>query len=461
MRYSESVVDLIGNTPLVRLRNVTQGLEATVLAKVEYFNPGGSVKDRIAVRMIDAAEELGLLKPGGTIVEPTSGNTGVGLAIVAQQRGYHCIFVCPDKVSGDKINTLRAYGAEVVVCPTAVDPEDPRSYYSVSDRLARETPGGWKPDQYANPGNPQSHYETTGPELWEQTEGQITHFVAGVGTGGTISGTGRYLKEQSGARVQVIGADPEGSVYSGGTGRPYLVEGVGEDFWPTTYDPDICDEIVAVSDADSFDMTRRLAREEGLLVGGSCGMAVVAALRVAERLGPDDVVVVLLPDGGRGYLSKVFNDKWMSDYGFLGAAAETTVGDVLFGKDGDTPSLIHAHPNESVREAIDILREYGVSQMPVVKAEPPVTAGEVVGSVSEKALLDALFAGTASLADAVEPHMSPPLPIIGSGEPVAAAIAALGEADALLVHVDGKPAGVLTRPDLLGHLASHAAHSAG
>jgi len=461
MRYSESVVDLIGNTPLVRLRNVTQGLGATVLAKVEYFNPGGSVKDRIAVRMIDAAEELGLLKPGGTIVEPTSGNTGVGLAIVAQQRGYHCIFVCPDKVSGDKINTLRAYGAEVVVCPTAVDPEDPRSYYSVSDRLARETPGGWKPDQYANPGNPQSHYETTGPELWEQTEGQITHFVAGVGTGGTISGTGRYLKEQSGARVQVIGADPEGSVYSGGTGRPYLVEGVGEDFWPTTYDPDICDEIVAVSDADSFDMTRRLAREEGLLVGGSCGMAVVAALRVAERLGPDDVVVVLLPDGGRGYLSKVFNDKWMSDYGFLGAAAETTVGDVLFGKDGDTPSLVHAHPNESVREAIDILREYGVSQMPVVKAEPPVTAGEVVGSVSEKALLDALFAGTASLADAVEPHMSPPLPIIGSGEPVAAAIAALGEADALLVHVDGKPAGVLTRPDLLGHLAAHAAHSAG
>jgi len=461
MRYSESVVDLIGNTPLVRLRNVTQGLGATVLAKVEYFNPGGSVKDRIAVRMIDAAEESGLLKPGGTIVEPTSGNTGVGLAIVAQQRGYHCIFVCPDKVSGDKINTLRAYGAEVVVCPTAVDPEDPRSYYSVSDRLARETPGGWKPDQYANPGNPQSHYETTGPELWEQTEGQITHFVAGVGTGGTISGTGRYLKEQSGGRVQVIGADPEGSVYSGGTGRPYLVEGVGEDFWPTTYDPDICDEIVAVSDADSFDMTRRLAREEGLLVGGSCGMAVVAALRVAERLGPDDVVVVLLPDGGRGYLSKVFNDKWMSDYGFLGAAAETTVGDVLFGKDGDTPSLVHAHPNESVREAIDILREYGVSQMPVVKAEPPVTAGEVVGSVSEKALLDALFAGTASLADAVEPHMSPPLPIIGSGEPVAAAIAALGEADALLVHVDGKPAGVLTRPDLLGHLAAHAAHSAG
>jgi cystathionine beta-synthase len=453
MQYCESLLDLVGNTPLVRLRSVTAGMSATVLAKVEYFNPGGSVKDRIAVRMIDAAEQSGALQPGGTIVEPTSGNTGIGLALVAQQRGYTCIFVCPDKVSTDKVNTLRAYGAEVVVCPTAVAPEDPRSYYSVSDRLARETPGGWKPDQYANPNNPRSHYETTGPELWAQTDGRITHFVAGVGTGGTISGTGRYLKEQS-AAVRIIGADPEGSVYSGGTGRPYLVEGVGEDFWPETYDRDICDEIVAVSDGDSFAMTRRLAREEGLLVGGSCGMAVVAALRVAERGGPDDVVVVLLPDGGRGYLSKIFSDTWMADYGFVETRGETTVLDVLRGKSGDTPSLVHAHPNETVREAIDILREYGVSQMPVVRAEPPVTAGEVVGSVSERALLDALFAGTASLADALEPHMSDPLPIIGSGEPVTAAVAALEHDDALLVHVDGKPAGVLTRQDLLGHLTA-------
>ena len=458
MRYSESLVDLIGNTPLVRLRSVTAGLAPTVLAKVEYFNPGGSVKDRIAMRMIDAAEQSGELKPGGTIVEPTSGNTGIGLALIAQQRGYHCIFVCPDKVSGDKVNTLRAYGADVVVCPTAVAPEDPRSYYSVSDRLARETLGGWKPDQYANPNNPRSHYETTGPELWEQTDGRITHFVAGVGTGGTISGAGRYLKEKSAGAVQVIGADPEGSVYSGGTGRPYLVEGVGEDFWPATYDRDICDEIVAVSDGDSFAMTRRLAREEGLLVGGSCGMAAEAALRVAARLGPDDVVVVLLPDGGRGYLSKIFSDKWMADYGFLGASGETTVLDVLRGKSGQTPSLVHTHPNETIREAIDILREYGVSQVPVVRAEPPVTAGEVVGSVSEKALLDALFHGVASLADAVEPHMSAPLPIIGSGEPVAAAIAALTDAGALLVHVDGKPVGVITRQDLLGHLASASTH---
>jgi cystathionine beta-synthase len=450
VQYSDSLIDLIGNTPLLRLKRVTDGAPATVLAKVEYFNPGGSVKDRIAVRMVDAAEQSGALQPGGTIIEPTSGNTGVGLALVAQQRGYHCIFVCPDKVSGDKINTLRAYGAEVVVCPTAVAPEDPRSYYSVSDRLASETPGGWKPDQYSNPANPQSHYETTGPEIWKQTDGRITHFVAGIGTGGTISGAGRYLKERG--DVRIIGADPEGSVYSGGSGRPYLVEGVGEDFWPDTYDRTICDDIIAVSDGESFAMTRRLAREEGLLVGGSCGMAAVAAVRVAEKCGPDDVVVVLLPDGGRGYLSKIFNDAWMADYGFLRAAQTTTVWDVLQAKGRAVPSLVHAHPHETVRDAIDILREYGVSQLPVVRAEPPITAGEVVGSVSEKALLDALFAGTAGLADAIERHMSPALPIIGSGEPVTEAVRALGNADALLVHVDGKPAGVITRQDLLGYL---------
>jgi cystathionine beta-synthase len=462
MRYYTSLIDLIGNTPLIQLRSVTRHLDPAtaplVLAKVEYFNPGGSSKDRIALPMIEAAERSGELKPGGTIVEPTSGNTGVGLAIVAQQRGYSCIFVLPDKVSQEKINLLKAYGAEVVVCPTAVAPEDPRSYYQVSDRLAREVPGAWKPNQYANVNNTLAHYKGTGPEIWEQTEGRITHFVTGVGTGGTISGTGRYLKEVSadrpGGPVRVIGADPEGSVYSGGTGRPYLVEGVGEDFWPGNYDPEVPDEIIAISDSTSFDITRRLAREEGLLVGGSCGMAAAAALRVAERAGPEDVIVVLLPDGGRGYLSKVFSDKWMSDYGFLDTSAETTVGEVLTAKDGETPALVHGHPNETVREAIDILREYGVSQMPVVGAEPPVTAGEVVGSVSEKALLDALFAGQASLSDPLEKHMSANLPIIGSGEPVRRAVEALGGADALLVHVDGKPAGVVTRQDLLGYLVS-------
>jgi cystathionine beta-synthase len=453
----DSVIELIGNTPLVRLNKVTEGIVPKdgpiVLAKVEYLNPGGSIKDRIAVRMIDAAEEEGLLTPGGTIVEPTSGNTGVGLAMVAQQRGYHCIFVCPDKVSEDKRNVLRAYGAEVVVCPTAVDPEDPRSYYSVSDRLAQETPGGWKPDQYSNPHNPRSHYEVTGPEVWDQTQGRITHFVAGVGTGGTITGTGKYLKEVSDGAVKIIGADPEGSVYSGGTGRPYLVEGVGEDFWPTTYSQEICDEIIAVSDAESFEMTRRLAREEGLLVGGSCGMAAVAALRVASTAEPGDVIVVVLPDSGRGYLSKVFNDDWLASYGFLPPSTDSTVGHVLHGKSEELPPLVHTHPTESVADAIAILREYGVSQVPVVRAEPPVMAAEVVGSVVERDLLDVLFSGKAKLFDTVEAHMSAALPIVGAGESVQSAISALQSSDGVVVIEDGRPVGVLTRQDLLGHLS--------
>ncbi|MGC5018457.1 cystathionine beta-synthase [Micromonospora sp. DT47] len=455
MQYYDNVVELIGNTPLVRLRNVTEGIQATVLAKVEYVNPGGSVKDRIALRMVEDAEQAGLLKPGGTIVEPTSGNTGVGLALVAQLKGYKCVFVCPDKVSQDKQDVLRAYGAEVVVCPTAVAPEDPRSYYNVSDRLAREIPGAWKPNQYSNPANPRSHYETTGPEIWKQTEGRITHFVAGVGTGGTISGIGRYLKDASEGRVKVIGADPEGSVYSGGTGRPYLVEGVGEDFWPETYDRGVADEIVEVSDKESFEMTRRLAREEGLLVGGSCGMAVVAALEVARKAGPDDVVVVLLPDSGKGYLSKIFNDKWMARYGFMEhAGTEPTVADALASKPGGMPELVHVHPTETVRDAIDYMREYGVSQLPVLKAEPPVVTGEVAGSIAERDLLDALFTGQAHLHDTIERHMAEPLPMIGGGQPVSEAVGLLEKSDAALVLVDGKPKGVLTRQDLLAHLGA-------
>ena len=349
MKYANSVVDLIGNTPLVKLNRVTDGIAATVLAKVEYLNPGGSVKDRIAARIIDAAEAEGKLLPGGTIVEPTSGNTGVGLALVAQQRGYKCIFVVPDKVGEDKRNVLAAYGAEVVVTPTAVAPDSPQSYYGVSDRLTREIPGAYKPDQFSNPYGPLSHYETTGPEIWNDTDGRVTHFVTGVGTGGTITGTGRYLKEVSadrdGGPVRIIGADPEGSVYSGGTGRPYLVEGVGEDIWPGSYDPSVPDEIIAVTDAESFAMTRRLAREEGLLVGGSCGMAVVAALRAAKDLTADDVVVVLLPDGGRGYLNKIFSDDWMKSYGFLDEGEDATVGEVLRSKTGKLPDLVHTHPS--------------------------------------------------------------------------------------------------------------------
>lgn len=458
MKYAEHIADLVGNTPLVKLNSVVRdaGVACTVLAKVEYMNPGGSVKDRIALRMVEAAEASGELEPGGTIVEPTSGNTGVGLALVAQRKGYKCVFVCPDKVSQDKRDVLKAYGAEVVVCPTAVAPDHPDSYYSVSDRLVKEIEGAWKPNQYANPEGPNSHYATTGPEIWADTDGKVTHFVAGVGTGGTITGTGRYLREVSadreGGRVRIIGADPEGSVYSGGSGRPYLVEGVGEDFWPSAYDPKVVDQVIAVSDADSFEMTRRLAREEGLLVGGSCGMAVVAALRAAQDLPADAVVVVLLPDSGRGYMSKIFNDDWMSSYGFMKAAGEATVGEVLHKKAGDIPALVHTHPTETVRDAIEILHEYGVSQMPVVKAEPPVMAGEVAGAVSERSLLEKLFAGKALLTDSVEQHMEPALPLVGAGQPIAEARHELETADAIMVVEDGKPVGVLTRADLLASL---------
>jgi cystathionine beta-synthase len=454
MKYANSVLDLIGNTPLVRLRSIAKGYKPTILVKVEYLNPGGSSKDRIASRIIDAAEAEGKLKPGGTIVEPTSGNTGIGLALVAQQRGYRCVFVLPDKVGEEKRNVLKAYGAEVVVTPTSVAPESPESYYSVSDRLAREIPGAFKPDQYSNPNGPLSHYETTGPEIWRDTEGKVTHFVAGVGTGGTISGVGKYLKEVSDGTVMIVGADPEGSVYSGGTGRPYLVEGVGEDFWPTAYDPTVVDEIIASSDAESFDLTLRLAREEGLLVGGSSGLAVASALKLAKNLTEDDVVVVLLPDGGRGYLGKVFNEQWMQSYGFAQVSDERTVADLIHLKSGELPDLVHAHPSDTVRDAIQIMAKHDVSQLPVLTAEPPVVIGEVVGALNEAALVELVFSGAASMTDSVAEFVGAPLGLIGVHESVTQARTALATADALLVVDDGKPIAVLTRTDLLNYLSN-------
>ncbi|MBX6389386.1 MAG: pyridoxal-phosphate dependent enzyme [Frankia sp.] len=492
----DQITDLIGNTPLVRLTPLIEATPAPVLAKVEYLNPGGSVKDRIAAAMVDAAERAGRLRPGGTIVEPTSGNTGVGLAMVAALRGYRCVFTMPDKISEEKRAVLRAFGAEVVVCPTAVEPDDPRSYYSVAREITRTTPGAWSPDQYSNPDNPAAHRATTGPEIWRDTEGRVTHFVAGIGTGGTISGVGQYLKEVSGGRVQVIGADPEGSVYSGGSGRPYLVEGVGEDIWPATYDKTVVDRVEAVSDRESFLMTRQLARRTGLLVGGSCGLAVVAALRVARELGPDDLVVVLLPDSGRGYLSKIFNDEWMYDYGFLeppsdeplvaavlahkraeraAAGAAAGAGARAGGPAGGVrradgagpeegggpaptagpPDLVHVHPDETVGAAISYLREYNVSQMPVVRHEPPLRAAEVAGAVLERELLAAVFADRSVIDAPVAAHMSPPLPTIGVGEPLSTLVEALGGDDpAALVLDSGSPVGILTRSDLLSFLAA-------
>jgi cystathionine beta-synthase len=452
MDVVESVLDLIGNTPMMRLDRTARDLECTFLGKLELFNPGGSSKDRIALTMIESAERDGRLRPGATIVEPTSGNTGVGLAIVAARRGYRCVFVCPDKVASDKIALLRAYGAQVMVCPTSVRPEHPDSYYSVSDRLAREIPSAWKPDQYRNPDNPRAQYETAGAEIWDQTRGRVTHFVAGIGTGGTITGIGRYLKERN-PSVQIIGADPEGSVYSGGSGRPYLVEGIGEDFWPDTYDPSVVDEVVAISDATSFATARRVSREEGLLIGGSAGTAIAAALLAARDLPHDAVVVVHIPDTGRGYLSKLYNDAWMADYGFL-QTARTTIGDLLATRDPSLPMLVHTHPEESVRQAIAILREYSVSQMPVIKQEPPVVLAEVVGAVTERDLMDRAFTDPDVLDRPVGDVMGDPLPTVGAGEPLEVAVNRLEGVPAVLVLDSGHPVAVITRVDVLASLAS-------
>jgi len=454
MEIAESVLDLVGNTPMVKLRRVGAGLPCPVVAKVEMSNPGGSVKDRPAIAMIDAAERDGLLKPGGTIVEPTSGNTGVGLAIVAAQRGYKCVFVMTDKVAPEKVDLLRAYGAEVVVCSVAVPPEDPDSYYSTAARLVKEIPGAYQPSQYHNPVNPQSHYDSTGPEIWRQTDGRITHFVAGAGTGGTISGIGRYLKEQD-PTVQIIAADPEGSVYSGGSGRPYLVEGVGEDFFPTNYHPDVIDRTIAVSDRDSFLTARLVSEKEGLLIGGSCGTAVKAALEVAEGCGPDDMVVVLLPDSGRLYLSKVFNDDWMAGFGFLRSDGPV-VADVVDSRRAEVPDLVYVQPGDLARDAVALMHEHGVSQLPVAKGEMPLAAAEVMGSVSELRLMDYAFGDELVLDTPVGEIMGPRLKTIGAGQPLAMAVEMLDSTSALLVLDGGRPRSVISSSDVLSFLSKGA-----
>jgi cystathionine beta-synthase len=449
-----SILEAIGDTPLVRLARVGAGLTPQLLAKVEYLNPGGSIKDRIAVALVDAAEREGKLEPGGTIVEPTSGNTGVGLAITARLRGYRMIAVMPDKMSKEKIDLLRAYGAEVVVAPTDVSPDSPESYYRVADRLAEEIPGAFQPNQYFNQANPEAHYRSTGPEIYEQTGGRITHLVLGVGTGGTVTGAGRYLKERNPA-IEIVGADPVGSIYASEDVRSYLVEGVGEDFWPETFDRSLVDRWVTVSDRDAFLMTRRMAAEEGLLIGGSGGLAAFAALKVAEQItDPEAMVVVILPDGGRSYLSKIYNDAWMTQYGFLERpGGNLTIGDVLRRKheSGEVPPLVTVRPHETVRNAVALLHEHRVSQLPVVSEHDPHA---VIGSVGERGLLKHAVEDSRLLSAEVIHVMEPPFPAVAAEDSATEAVELLsGEREAVLVTVEGRPAGVVTRTDLLEALA--------
>jgi cystathionine beta-synthase len=462
MEVYDNVLSLVGNTPIVRLPKINRGYKPALLAKLEMFNPGNSVKDRIGIRMIEAAEEKGLLKKGGTIVEPTSGNTGTGLAIAAAIMGYKCVFVMPDKVSGEKVSLLKAYGAEVVTTPTAVPRESPESYYSVADRLTREIPGAFQPNQYFNPANPRTHYETTGPEIWRQLDGKIDALVCGVGTGGTISGIGKYLKEQN-PNVLIVGADPEGSLYTQERARPYKVEGIGEDFMPGTMDMGIVDEWVTVSDHDSFEIARRITREEGILVGGSTGTAMWAAMQVAERMGEGQNILTIFPDTGRGYLSKLYNDAWMRDNGFLDRLpTQARVRDLVAKPERELPTLVTVPADKTVREAIDLLQQYNISQLPVTRAGVGNGNGagrftdvhEMIGSIQERNLLERVFRNPELVDARVEAAMDPPFPLVDVAEEVERVVPALlANNSAVLVEEGGQPVGLITRSDLLEFVA--------
>jgi cystathionine beta-synthase len=450
---ASDILGLVGNTPLVQLSRIGKGLKPRLVAKLEMLNPGGSVKDRIGLAMIEEAEKRGALKPGGTIVEPTSGNTGVGLAIAAALKGYRLVCTMPDKQSQEKRDILRAYGAEVVICPTAVAPEDPSSYYKVAERLAKELPGGFMPGQYWNQQNVAAHYKTTGPELWTQTEGKITHFVLGIGTGGTVTGAGRYLKEQN-PKIQIVGADPEGSIYTGDV-HPYKTEGIGEDFWPGTFDPKLVDRWVRVSDHDTFLTARRITREEGILAGVSSGTAMFAALEVAKTLDESALIVVLLPDSGKSYLSKLYNDEWMRQNGFLQRFAHLMrVGDVIRDREGATPQIVVVSRSDTVRSAIDTMQRYGISQIPVVANGTAASVGDIVGSVQERTMLDRVFREPALVDATVERVMEAPFPVVQANEDVERLYAELaGGVPALLAVDEGRPVSVITKADLLEFVA--------